>query len=260
MAQAKNTTGQVPEQKFPSEIIDLPSGGKLYDTNSPIRSGKIEIKYMTAREEDILTSANLIKKGVVIDRLLNALILTPGINTDDLFLGDKNAVMVAARILAYGAEYTCEITDPQTEQKVSQTFNLADCPFKELPSEVDYKENRFEFELPTSKDKIVFQLLTGKNERAIENEMQSKKKLGSGIDSELTTRLRHVIVSVNDDSDRGIINSYVMDRMLARDSLALRNEIQRVSPDIDLTQEVEVGGEVVEVAIPMTTEFFWPQS
>ncbi len=260
MAEAKKSTGQTPEQKFPSEIIDLPSGGKLYDTDSPLRSGKIEIKYMTAREEDILTSANLIKKGVVIDRLLNALILTPGVHTDDLFLGDKNAVMVAARILAYGPEYTCEITNPNTEEKVQQTFNLADCPFKEMPSDVSYNENRFEFELPTSKDKIIFKLLTGKNERAIENEMQSKKKLGSGIDSELTTRLRNVIVSVNDDGDKGVVNSYVMERMLARDSLALRNEIQRISPDIDLSQEIEVGGDVVEVAIPMTTEFFWPQS
>ena len=92
------------EQKFPSEVIDLPSGGKLYGEDSPLKDGKIEIKYMTAKEEDILTSQNLIKKGVVIDKLIDALILTEGIKGSDLILGDKNAVMVAARVLAYGPE------------------------------------------------------------------------------------------------------------------------------------------------------------
>ena len=118
------------EQKFPSEIIDLPSKGKVYPSDSPLKDGKLEIKYMTAREEDILTSQNLIKKGVVIDKLLDSLILTKGIKSDDLILGDKNAVMVAARILAYGPEYVCEIKDPNTGNDITQTFNLADCPFK----------------------------------------------------------------------------------------------------------------------------------
>ena len=93
------------EQKFPTEMIDLPSEGKVYSKDSPLSSGKLEIKYMTAREEDILTSQNLIKKGLVIDKLLNSLIVTEGVSTDDLFIGDKNAVMVASRILAYGGEY-----------------------------------------------------------------------------------------------------------------------------------------------------------
>ena len=103
------------EQKFPSEVIDLPSEGKLYSEESPLKDGKIEIKYMTAKEEDILTSQNLIQKGVVIDRLLDSLILTKGLKQEDLVLGDKNAVMVAARILAYGPEYECEITNPKTK-------------------------------------------------------------------------------------------------------------------------------------------------
>ena len=124
------------EQKFPSEVIDLPSEGKLYPEGHPLRDGKIEIKYMTAKEEDILTSQNLIKKGVVIDRLLDSLILTPNVKVDDLVLGDKNAIMVAARILAYGPEYVCEITNPDTQEKQECTFNLADCPFKKLPKDI----------------------------------------------------------------------------------------------------------------------------
>ena len=120
------------QQKFPSEIIDLPSEGKLYSKDSPLKDGKIEIKYMTAKEEDILTSQNLIKKGVVVDRLIDSLILTQGVKSADLILGDKNAVMVAARILAYGPEYVCDIPNPQGGT-ITQTFNLAECPFIKLP-------------------------------------------------------------------------------------------------------------------------------
>ena len=118
------------QPKFPSEIIDLPSGGIVYSEDSPLRKGKIEIKYMTAREEDILTSQNLIKKGVVIDVLLNSLILTKEVVAEDFIVGDKNAVMVAARILAYGPDYEVEITNPRTDEKFKHTFNLTDCPFK----------------------------------------------------------------------------------------------------------------------------------
>ena len=113
------------EVQFPTEVIDLPSGGTVYSKDSPLSSGKLEIKYMTAREEDILTSANLIKKGVVIDRLLDSLIITEGVKSDDMILGDKNAVMVAARILAYGPEYECQVTNPNTGNSVNISFNLA---------------------------------------------------------------------------------------------------------------------------------------
>ena len=125
------------DKQYHSEVIDLPSKGKVYSENSPLSSGKIEIKYMTAREEDILTSQNLIKKGVVIDTLLNSLIVTDKISTDDLILGDKNAIMVAARILAYGPEYPCEVTNPNTGETLTHTFNIADCPFIKLPKDVD---------------------------------------------------------------------------------------------------------------------------
>ena len=145
------------EHKFPTETIDLPSKGKLYPEGSPLREGKVEVKYMTAREEDILTSANLIKKGIVIDKLLNSLIVTPGVTTDDLILGDKNAIMVASRILAYGPEYTCEVTNPNTGDVSEQTFNLADCPFKEIDENIN--ENLFEITLPVSKKKVKFGIL-----------------------------------------------------------------------------------------------------
>ena len=245
------------EQKFPSEIIELPSKGRLYPKDSPLKDGKIEIKYMTAREEDILTSANLVKKGIAIDRLLDSLILTPGIKCDDLIIGDKNAVMVAARILAYGPEYTCEVTNPDDGEKQEYTFNLADCPFTQVDENIT--ENLFDFELPISKRKIKFSLLTGKDERLIEEELKASKKIGTGITPELTTRLRYVVKSIDGDETAATINTCVQN-MLARDSMALRAEIKSVTPDIELKQDIELGGETVEVDIPMTVNFFWPSS
>ena len=243
------------EQKFPSEVIDLPSEGKLYPEGHPCKDGKIEIKYMTAKEEDILTSQNLIKKGIVIDKLLDSLILTEGVKVDDLIIGDKNAVMVASRILAYGPEYSCEVTTP-TGVTLQHTFNLAECPFKKLPDGIT--ENLFEVKLPISKKKVKFSILTGKDERLIDKDLEASKKVGA-ISPELTTRLRYVIKEVDGDNSPSAIND-ISQNMLARDSMHLREEIKKVSPDIMLEQEVESGGESVKVNIPMTANFFWPDA
>ena len=244
-------------KQYHSEVIDLPSLGKVYPKDSPISNGKIEIKYMTAKEEDILTSQNLIKKGLVIDKLLDSLIVTEGIKCDDLVLGDKNAVMVAARVLAYGPEYECEVTNPNTEKTFNHIFNLADCPFKKIPDDV--KGNKFELELPVSKAKITFKLLTGKEEKLIDTELKGVKKTGVQVSPELTTRLKHTITSVNGDGDKGVINQFVQN-MLSRDSLELRKYINNISPDIELVQEIELEGDTVKVDIPMTVNFFWPNS
>jgi len=244
------------DNKFPSEMIDLPSEGKLYPEGHPLKDGKIEIKYMTAKEEDILTSQNLIKKGVVIDRLIDSLILTEGVKSGDLVLGDKNAVMVAARILAYGPEYVCDIPNPGGGT-TTQKFNLADCPFKKLPKGVT--ENKFKVTLPISKTKVTFKLLSGKEEYDILEELKSSKKLGTEVLPELTTRLRYTVTSVDGDDSQSVINNFVMN-LLARDSMYLRNEIKNIAPDIELKQEVEIGGETVMVDIPMTVNFFWPES
>ena len=248
---------KIEENKFPSELIDLPSEGRLYPEGHPLKDGKIEIKYMTAREEDILTSQNLIKKGVVIDKLINSLILTEGVSGDDLLIGDKNAVMVAARVLAYGPEYVCDIKNPNTNETISHTFNLADCPFKKLPKGIT--ENNFEIELPISKKKITFKLLTGKEEQLINKDIEASKKLGSQVTPELTTRLRHTITSVDSDSSQNVINEFV-NNLLARDSMFLRKEIQKVTPDIELSQEINIEGDTVKVDVPMTVNFFWPES
>jgi hypothetical protein len=211
---------------------------------------------MTAKEEDILTSQNLIKKGVVIDVLLDSLIITEGVTTDDLVLGDKNAVMVAARILAYGPEYKVELSHPDTREKEIKEINLANCPFKKVSDDIDL--NNIEITLPVSKKVIGIKLLTGKEEKAIAEDLKASKKIGSMVSPELTTtRLRYTIKSIDGDTNQATINNFA-NNILSRDSLHLRQEMKKVTPDIELIQEVEIGGDTVEVDIPMTVGFFWP--
>ena len=118
----KSTNSTQPEaapqinSKYPTEIVDLPSEGWFYPKDHPLASGQIEMRYMSARDEDILTSANLIKKGVVLDKLLRGLIVTP-CNYDDILTGDKNAIMIAARILGYGKDYEVGFKCPACGEK-----------------------------------------------------------------------------------------------------------------------------------------------
>ncbi len=246
------------EHKFPTEVIDLPSGGKVYIKDSPLSSGKLELKYMTTREEDILMSENLIKKGVVIDKLLDSLIVTKGVKQQDLVLGDKNAVLVAARILAYGPEYTAEVANPKNqEETVSHTFDLSQCPFKELSKDVDYTDNSFNYTTDIGKNKIKFKLLTGADEALIEKDLKQSAKYGYSTD--ITTRLRYTITEVDGDSKPETITEFTQN-LLARDSVALRKYIADISPDIDLTSEIEIGGETVSVSIPLSVTFFWPDT
>ena len=246
------------EHKFPTEVIDLPSQGKVYPKESPLSSGKLELKYMTTREEDILMSENLIKKGIVIDKLLDSLIVTKGVKQEDLILGDKNAVLVASRILAYGPEYTVEVLNPNDlDEKIEHTFDLSKCPFKELSKDVDYSGNEFEFTTPVGKNNLKFKLLTGADEILIEKDLKQSSKFG--VSSDITTRLRYTVTEVDGDTKSSTITQFTQN-LLARDSVALRSYIRDIAPDIDLTSEVEIGGETVSVSIPLTVEFFWPQS
>ena len=137
------------ENKFPTEIVELPSKGHFYINGHPLSSGKVEIKYMTAKEEDILTSENLIRQGTVIDKLLESLIVDKSIKVDDLLTGDKNALMVASRILAYGKDYDFEYNG--VEQKVDlTTLDNKKVDYSNFPKGV----NEFEFKLPNSKSVV----------------------------------------------------------------------------------------------------------
>ena len=246
------------EHKFPTELIDLPSQGKVYPKDSPLSGGKIELKYMTTREEDILMSQNLIKKGLVIDKLIDSLIVTKGVKQDDLILGDKNAVLIAARILAYGPEYTVKIPNPNNiDEQIEHTFDLAKCEFKEVVEGLDYSKNSFDYTTEIGKNKLKFKLLTGVEEKLINKDVEQSAKFG--YESNISTRLRYQVTEVDGDTNQDTINNYTQN-MLARDSAAFRKYIQEITPDIDMEQKIELGGETVSVSIPLTVEFFWPKS
>jgi len=241
------------EVKFPTEVVDLPSKGLLYPEGSPLSSGKIEIKYMTAREEDILTSANLIKQGVVVQKLLESLIIDKSIKVDDLLIGDKNAVLIAARILAYGKEYEVEIFGRKVEVDLTQ---LKDNKLDE--SIVTKGVNEFEFELPATKRKLTFKMLVSGDEKTIDDEVKGYEKI-HGIGYELTTRLKHQIISVDGDTKRASINSFVDNEFLSRDSMAFRNHISDIMPDVDMTSTfTDEDGNEKEFTVPMTVTFLWP--
>lgn len=238
------------ENKFPSELVELPSGGKLYPEDSPLASGKIEMKYMSAKEEDILTNQNYIDKGVVIDKLLQALIVDKEVNYNDILVGDKNAMLVAARILGYGKDY--EFTYLGEKQTID--LSLLDTKKTDLPK----GKNEFSFELPASGRNITFKLLTHGDENKIDQELKGLRKINKDNVPELTTRLKYMILSVDGNEDRKTVREFVDKELLSLDSRAIRKEINRIQPDIDLTfypEGVEEG-----VNIPIGINFLYPDA
>ena len=243
------------EQQFPTEMVTLPSKGLLYPEGSPLKKGEIEMKYMTAREEDILTNQNYIEKGTVIDKLLKSLIVTP-INYNDLLLGDKNAILIAARILGYGKDYEFE------HNGESHTVDLTTIGDKPLNEELVTKgENKFSFTLPTSKVDITFKLLTHGDDTAISNELKGLKKINKNSSANASTRMKHIITSINGNYEKATVRKFVDNELLARDARELRNHIADIQPDIDLTFNYEnKNGDLVKVAIPIGINFFWPDT
>lgn len=247
------------EKKLQTEKVGLPSKGLLYPQDSPLKDGTIEIKYMTAKEEDILTNQSFIKSGVVIDKLLEALVVSP-INFNDILIGDKNALLVAARVYGYGPHYVFNYTNPGTNEDEEVMVDLSMVQDKELDNGLVKTPgvNEFEFDLPLSKRKVTFKLLTQRDENNIQLELKNLRKMKR--EAELTTRLKHTLVSVDGDTDSGNIREFIDTELLAVDSRALRNHIKEMSPDVDLTFnfEGEDGTIVNDVQIPIGVGFFWP--
>ena len=244
------------KQTFPSEKVTLPSKGLLYSKESPLSKGVIEMKYMTAREEDILTNQNFIQKGIVIDELLKSLIVTPGVDYNELLVGDKNAIMVAARILGYGSDYTF------TYNNEKQTINLTEIEDKTIDkSLIKDGKNEFHYTLPTSKIEVTFKLLTHGDEKVLSNEIKGLKKLNKNSSADVSTRMKHMITSVNGDVEKKTIREFVDNTLLARDARELRNYASDIQPDVDLSFDYEdIRGDLQRVDIPIEVGFFWPDA
>ena len=240
------------EFKFPTEEVDLPSKGLIYLKDNPLSSGKVEMKYMTAREEDILSNQSYIQKGIVLDKLLKSLIVEKNINIDDLIVGDKNALLIASRVLGYGKDYEVNIGGND------YVLDMSTLEHKEIDfSTILEGKNEFNYTLESTGIPISYQLLTGKIEKEIEREITGLKKLNKENSPELTTRLKHMITSIDGSEDKKDIRNFVDNHLLAKDSRAFREHIKQTQPDVNLSYILDNGKEVV---VPIGLNFFWPDA
>ncbi len=249
------------DKKFPTELIDLPSNGWFYPPNSPLASGQVEMKYLTAREEDILTSTNLIQKGVVLDKLLESLIVTEGVSHRDLLIGDKNGLLIAARIMGYGKEYPVSVVCPACGIRQNTVIDLQTLDVRGVPEPENKGKNEFKFKLPYSKKELTFKLLTQRDEEAIEEEVAKLGQL-TEIDKTRSTRLKHIITAVDGDSNPQTIRDFVDDEFLSRDTQAFRAYYEAGNPNIDMSAPFccEQCEAETNVVVPIGLGFFWPEA
>ena len=241
--------------KFPTEEVELPSKGLLYPEGHPLKSGKIEMKYMTAREEDILTNQNYIAKGIVLDKLLKSLIIT-NVKLEDLFIGDKNAILIASRILGYGKDYQIQYNGQL------HTVDLSLLENKKIDEKLFIGgKNEFDWTLPHSGTKLTFRLLTDGLDKEIDAEIKGIQKINKGASPEISTRMKYLITSVEGDTSGKTVRDFVDTYLLARDAKALRDHIIKMQPDIELkTQITNEYDELEEIDVPISLNFFFPDA
>jgi hypothetical protein len=243
------------ELKIPTEQVTLPSKGLLYPETSPLAKGEIEMKYMTAKEEDILTNANYLRNGTVIDKLLQALIITP-IDYNELLVGDKNAILIAARVLGYGKDYEFDYDG------LKQSVDLSKLEDKEVDKSLFKRgSNEFSYTLPHSGNNVTFKLLTHGDEQKIEAEIKGLQKINPNVSTDVTTRLKHIITSVEGKRDQKDVRDFVDNYLIAKDARSLREYYAKVSPDVNLTfmpSNEDYAGEGIN--IPISVDFFWPDA
>ena len=240
--------------KFPTETIELPSKGLIYPEDNPLSSGTIEMKYMTAKEEDILSNQSYIQNGTVLDKLFKSLIVSK-IDYNELIVGDKNAALIAARILGYGKDYEFEYKGEKVSVDLS-TLENREFDEKAITRGV----NEFSFTLPNSGTIITYKLLTHKDETAITNELNGLKKINKNSDPSVSTRMKHMILSVNGDSERKTVREFVDNYFLASDARAFRQHVREVQPDVDLRVPVELSSGEEAIDLPIGVTFFWPDA
>jgi hypothetical protein len=244
---------------FATEQITLPSKGLCYPESNPLSKGFVTIKLLTAKEEDILTSTSLIRKGATIDRLLESIVVEPGVNVSDLLIGDKNAILVATRVLAYGPVYKVTVTDPFENEPVDVDVDMAKLSTKDVDESKWNRDNEYDFLLPKSKLPIKFKLLTHGDELAINKDIEASEKTLKQS-NEITTRWRRIITEVNGNKDLGYISNFVVNQFQIQDSKALRNYIKEVTPDVDFSFEYTspFTGEKEALRVPIGVDFFYP--
>ena len=250
---------------IPTEFVELPSKGRFYPESHPLHNeDTIEIKQMTAKEEDLLTSRALLKKGIALDRVVQSLIVNKSINPDSLLVGDRNAVMIAARISGYGNEYKTQVNCPSCAVAQPYSFDLFDSNITDggVSQELGVKEEEggvFSTVLPKTKFEVTFRLLNGADERALLAQIENARKRNKE-ENTVTRQLRLITVAVNGDDSSEALN-YFVDNIPSIDAQHLRTAYALATPNIDLTQFFSCNecGFETELEVPLTADFFWPK-
>ena len=264
---AQNTENNDFSFIVPTEIVDLPSRGVLYTQGHPLHGkDSIEIKQMTAKEEDMLTSRSLLKKGVALDRVLSSIITDKSINADTLLVGDRNAVIIAARISAYGNDYTTKVTCPSCATVQEYGFDLNKSTIYNGDDIAEYATRTtdgtaFVTKLPRTGLDITFKALTGADEKRLLDGVEADRKNKRIHERNVTRQLLNMIVAVNGNSTSEAIN-YVVENLPSVDVRHLRNAYKAASPNVDLTQHFECQNcdYESELEVPFTADFFWPNA
>lgn len=248
---------------FPTEIIELPSKGWLYPKDNPLHSGKVELRYPTASDEDILTSKNLIQKGIVLDKFIEAIFIGDKSLLNDMVLGDYDKILMAARILAYGGQYDTKIVCPNCGANNNCSVDTMKWEDNELnPENYTVGQNEFTFTLPRDGKELTFKLLTVQDNKNIDIELKRKKKIfgSAGISPEMTSRYKYMINAINGDSDKRKISLFVDKDFLLQDSRAFKDYLLTIAPVVNTNYNFVCGecgfDDVVEV--PLDANFFWP--
>ena len=249
------------EQKFPTQKIELPSKGLIYPEDNPLSSGFIELKYPTAKEEDILTNTNLVNKGTAVKEFINSLIVDKSVKQNTMIMGDRNKMIFAGRIMAYGSQYVTEITCRNCGTSNEIELNLNEFEDVKIDETKLNRENEFDFALPNSKVNITYKILTVSDEDTIDTISKRLGKKFKGNTHENTNRLKQTIIAIEGDRDKSKIAEFI-DLMPTKDTLALREEIRKNSPNIDLTlsYDCEQCSYEGEAQLPLGVGFFWPSA
>jgi len=256
-----DTTFNASSGIFPTNVVELPSKGRFYPEGHPLSGGTLEMKFMTAKEENILTTESYIKTGVVIDKFLQSMIITPKFNYDELLIGDRDGLMIASRIYGYGEIYPVEVTTPSgKKQKVD--IDLTTLESKVIPDNLD-RENHFTwtFENRIGKYTLGFKLLTVGDDKTIQDKLKKYRAAGTA-DRQITTRLEQIITSVNGNSDPMFIKIFIENEFMANDSRKFREHVASITPGVNMEIELEDTdtGEPFRTSITIGASFFWPDS
>jgi len=248
----------------PTVFVELPSKGRFYLENHPLNGEEtIEIKHMTAKEEDILTSEALLKNELAIDRLLESVIINKNIKVGSLLLGDKNAILIASRITGFGPFYDVSTNCPSCYKKSDYTFNLEELKTQnidELPEGVEHSgDGVFSFDLPTAKVKLFVKLLTSFDEKKLSKRLSSNTDKSSS--TPVTDLLKSIIVGANEYTDKPTLHRFIGSLPIP-DITYIRNLYDQIKPDVDLKFDFTcpLCDHEGKVVMPMTARFFWPNA